>query len=1015
MKKTRLIFYTAVLLILLLVFISCRQGYGPSLSSKKEITADFTVKDNSILVRRADRWQPVEIRGVDMGTGIPGSWSTSFAGDKETYLRWFHEIQAMGANTVRIYTVNPEAFYEAFYEFNRDNAAPLYLLQGVWIDENAQNSHIDAYDPGFINAFLRDCRQAADVIHGRKRIGTDAPKNVAKGTFRRDVSPWVIGYIIGVEWEPTIVSYTNDLYSEQPGRSRYSGDYLYTTEDASPFEAMLCRVGDGLISYESRKYGEQRLLAFSNWPTTDPFEYPEEIRRNLNKYCSVDVEHIRSTEKVISGQFASYHVYPYYPCYINYMDDWSLYGIEDKKDYLIGGEIRSYQAYLHGLVLHHTMPVLISEFGVPSSRGMASQDVRQGFHQGGMSEAEQAEALVGCYREIMAAGCAGGCVFSWQDEWFKRTWNTMHAVNLRRTCYWPDYQTNEQYFGLLSFDVSAPESCCNDGDVSEWSEDDLISAENGLALYMKSDRKYLYFRISGFDPEAENGVCYIPIDVTPKSGSTVCAANGLHFSRAADFLVRIHGRSDSSLLVQERYDALRSTCSLDVYGFDSYITGNVPAKDSPEFTDIRLPLQAPVRLIYGDKEKITADSYITGALLYGNGNPESSSFCSNSDFFSRGDEIELRIPWQLLNFSDPTTGEIHDDYYEHYGVGYLNVKSIYAGASRGVPADGSVELREYRLPKFGSRPRTQERLKESYYAMQKLWSEPYRLEDIRPDTAYKTVQVTAETDIPALMYHEFRRDSSDPEDAPGEYAVYASEFEADLRFLRDNGFTALTSQEILAVKDGRAEMPEKPILLTIDDGSCSVYDIAYPLLQKYNMKAVLAIIGSGVDEESLRSRRADGNNASRPFDFCTWDELREMQRSGHVEIVSHSYGLHEFEKRQETAGSKTGAEAITDDVFRFTDTLNREQIRITPAIAYPYSLRSRASDTECFEAGYRILYTGDIYALENDLSWSFRSRHCAGNVFLIPRQARYHGNDIAYWLEQIRAGAEYVKAAGGDG
>lgn len=52
----------------------------------------------------------------------------------------------------------------------------------------------------------------------------------------------------------------------------------------------------------------------------------------------------------------------------------------------------------------------------------------------------------------MAAGLSGGCVYSWQDEWFKRTWNTMYAVDLSRNIYWEDAQTNDQHFGLLAFD-----------------------------------------------------------------------------------------------------------------------------------------------------------------------------------------------------------------------------------------------------------------------------------------------------------------------------------------------------------------------------------------------------------------------------------------------------------------------------------------------------------------------------------------------------------------------------------
>ena len=75
---------------------------------------------------------------------------------------------------------------------------------------------------------------------------------------------------------------------------------MYTTEEATPFEAMLARVGDQVIEYESKRYKQQRLVAFSNWPTTDPLEYPENITKYFMKCGKVDVEHIRTTDDVLS-------------------------------------------------------------------------------------------------------------------------------------------------------------------------------------------------------------------------------------------------------------------------------------------------------------------------------------------------------------------------------------------------------------------------------------------------------------------------------------------------------------------------------------------------------------------------------------------------------------------------------------------------------------------------------------------------------------------------------------------
>lgn len=98
------------------------------------------------------------------------------------------------------------------------------------------------------------------------------------------------------------------------------------------------------------------------------------------------------------------------------------------------------------------MPVLAVEFGAATGRGEIHENQVTNRGLGYYSEKEQGKILVDCYEDIMAAGLSGGCVYSWQDEWFKHTWNTMYAVDLSRNIYWEDAQTNDQHFGLLAFD-----------------------------------------------------------------------------------------------------------------------------------------------------------------------------------------------------------------------------------------------------------------------------------------------------------------------------------------------------------------------------------------------------------------------------------------------------------------------------------------------------------------------------------------------------------------------------------
>lgn len=731
-----------------------RLGIYIDLAPNAPVTTFMRTDEDTIYMKQNGEYTPYEIRGVDMGVGIPGEWATDFSIDEETYLRWFSQIQELGANTIRVYTILHDDFYNAFFKYNAEREKmgrePLYMLHGVWVNDYILNSHCDAYDDEFFKTLKDDCRTLVDVLHGKISLSLSYG-NKGSGSYRKDVSQWVIGYIIGVEWETSIVTYTNQNSYDKTG---YKGKYLQTTEDATPFETMLCEAGDKMIEYESKRYKQQRLLAFSNWSTTDPFVYPITVTSYRLKTAVLNVEHIKTTDSFISGYFASYHIYSYYPDYLqtiletkNYTEEFLkkkfdilhynnlkyrislLKGpkIEDylkNEDYVDSlGRTNTYIAYLKALNRFHNIPVVISEYGVTTGRGIAQQDKNTNRNQGHMNEQEQGQALIDCYKDIKDAGCAGSCVFSWQDEWFKRTWNTMYSVDLDNTPYWSDYQTNEQFFGLLSFDPGEEKSVCYvDGDISEWTEKDNVVKSGDMDLSMKYDEKFLYFLVhkENFDPE--NDTLYLPIDTNPKIGSTYCENYDVSFERASDFLMVINGKENSRIEVQERYEVLMSTYANEYYAIDPYV--DPPKKDSPVFKKIYMPLRVEDVLPQEDivPKVPVGEKFETGKLRYGNANPDAEDFDSLSDFIFSGDYVEIRIPWQLLNFSNPSEMMIHDDYYECYGIENLNIDKMYVGIGSSENTEYRLKMPSFDLKGWGKTVTYHERLKKSYYMLKDYWT-----------------------------------------------------------------------------------------------------------------------------------------------------------------------------------------------------------------------------------------------------------------------------------------------------
>ena len=294
----------------------------------------------------------------------------------------------------------------------------------------------------------------------------------------------------------------------------------------------------------------------------------------------------------------------------------------------------------------------------------------------------------------------------------------MHAVNLQRTPYWSDYQTNEQYFGLLSFDPGAEEcSAYVDGDLSEWTEEDKLFDTGTRALSMKYDEKFIY--LLAYEKGFANGqkTLYIPIDTTPKTGSTYCENFGLRFEDPVDFVLAIDGRDNSRLLVQERYEVLRAMFYHETHDADAYL--DPPDADTPLFKPIDLMLQTATPLLTGNWQAST-ETYETGDLAYGNANPAAPDYDSLADFIFAGDYVELKLPWQLLNFSDPSRMTIHDDYYENYGVDYITIDTMYLGLTDGA-AQERTPIYPAALKGWGNTVSYHERLKPSYYILQKLW------------------------------------------------------------------------------------------------------------------------------------------------------------------------------------------------------------------------------------------------------------------------------------------------------
>lgn len=181
--------------------------------------------------------------------------------------------------------------------------------------------------------------------------------------------------------------------------------------------------------------------------------------------------------------------------------------------------------------------------------------------------------------------------------------------------------------------------------------------------------------------------------------------------------------------------------------------------------------------------------------------------------------------------------------------------------------------------------------------------------------------------MPVLMYHHMVPEGQDC----NAMTITPGKFRADLDIILAKGYTPVLPGELAA----GVPLPEKPILITFDDGYRSNYDLVYPILREYGVKACISIIVLMPD---------------LPTDnFCTWEQLREMTDSGLVEVGSHSYRLHNlgedkgnYEKDGTNGVERRPGESDGDFQARVLDDIQKSHDRIAAELgsvtcfAYPF-------------------------------------------------------------------------------
>jgi hypothetical protein len=594
----------------------------------RNVWTPFSTTGDYLGLYNGEDYTPVFIKGINLGAAVPGAGPGQLAISSEHYARWFRMIADAGFNTVRIYTLHFPRFYEEFARYNRENPdKPLYLMQGVWLSEDyLAVAEDDLYS--LTTKFDNEIQNVIDCIYGN--ITIPLRRGEAYGEYKTDISQWVIGLVIGREIHAIEVGMTNYIHS---GINAYSGTHV-SISGASPTEAWSVERIDKLIAYERNNYKITRPVAWSSWPTLDPMWHPSEDPGSDEDVATIDLNEMKLVDAP-GGCFASYHAYPYYPNFIN----WD----EDYQDTYDDEGLNTYLAYLRDLRNHYTnFPLLITEFGVPSSYGNARYSF-SGMNHGGMTEEQQGNANMRMLRNIYDTNCGGGVMFSWMDEWFKRTWITNPVVSDRRSL-WHNICSPENNFGLLRFDPN-PQYYIN----KKTTNTSASSKVSKVDIW--HDFTFFNMEAALKTPLASGDTLWFALDTyKPDVGESTLPNGQKLINNRAEFLLRVTPDS-ANLYVTHAYHLLgrglvfRQLC--DVPSFKTQTTDGAPWD---------LSRWQNGTFWYGREALPYMQDIGKLSVCFGNG-----ALASHQSVQIRNDGIFIRIPWGMLNFSDPSSAMVVDD------------------------------------------------------------------------------------------------------------------------------------------------------------------------------------------------------------------------------------------------------------------------------------------------------------------------------------------------------------------
>lgn len=206
--------------------------------------------------------------------------------------------------------------------------------------------------------------------------------------------------------------------------------------------------------------------------------------------------------------------------------------------------------------------------------------------------------------------------------------------------------------------------------------------------------------------------------------------------------------------------------------------------------------------------------------------------------------------------------------------------------------------------------------------------------------------------LPIIMYHHISKSESRLND----FTIKPEQFEKDMLYLKEKGYETISVKQLLDYVNNNEPLPDKPVMITFDDGHESFNEYIYPILKKYDLKAVLSVVGSYTDTYT------ENEDHNINYSYLTWKQINELADSGIVEIGNHTYDLHTIDKGRKGCSKNPGEDVeqyrnfLTKDVLKLQDKITNYTGSNLKIFTYPFGRFSKETKEIIKDLDFSVIF-----------------------------------------------------------